>query len=353
MNRINKLVASFPADVGGILVTNPKNQRYLTGVDMEGSGWIFVTAQKTYIVATSLYIEVVTATADASFEVIPSRAMSEIVSPICSEQGIKSVMFEESHVTFAQYENYKKAFGDVELVPAGRIIDQIREFKSADEITTIKRAQSITDAAFAHILPYIKPTATEIDIAVELEFFMRKQGADGVAFDIIAVSGAQSSLPHGKPRNVKLESGFFTVDFGARLNGYCSDMTRTVVIGKADDEMKLLYNTVLTAQKAALDLCAHGVTGAELDKAARDIIESSKFAGRFIHGLGHGTGMNIHEAPSISSGGTTPMAPGHIITIEPGIYLEGKYGCRIEDMVVFTDSGHEIITTSPKELIEL
>ena len=353
MKRIEKLLAALDSDIGGVLVTNPKNQTYLTGVDIEGAGFVFVTRSRTYIITSALYMETAKNQAGDKFEVLQSGKMSEQFGQICTKHDIKKVMFEEGHVTWTQGESYKQAFDKVELVPAGKIIDNIREYKDAEEIASIKRAQQITDAAFTHILPFVKPDVTEVDIAVELEFFMRRMGAEAKSFDIIAVSGAASSLPHGRPRNVKLQPGFFTMDFGCKVNGYCSDMTRTVVIGKADDEMKRLYNTVLTAQMAAIDMLAHGVTGQQLDKAARDVIEGSEFAGRFVHGLGHGVGLNIHEAPGVHGSGTTPMAAGHVITIEPGIYLEGKYGCRIEDMAVFTEGGVEIITQSPKELIEI
>ncbi|MBR2986659.1 MAG: M24 family metallopeptidase, partial [Clostridia bacterium] len=197
------------------------------------------------------------------------------------------------------------------------------------------------------------PDKTEIDVALELEFYMRSHGAEDKSFDTIAVSGSASSLPHGVPRNVKLEKGFFTMDFGALYEGYCSDMTRTVVLGKADDEMKKIYNTVLTAQLAAIEKLAVGVTGKETDKVARDIIYGAGYEGCFGHGLGHGVGMDIHEAPSNSAAGIKPFEIGHVITVEPGIYIEGKYGVRIEDMVVFRDGSVEDITKCPKNLIEL
>ena len=221
----------------------------------------------------------------------------------------------------------------------------------------MKKAQSITDAAFAHIIKFITPNMTEIEVALELEFFMRRMGSEGVAFDTIAVSGSASSLPHGVPRNVKLEKGFFTMDYGAKFDGYCSDMTRTVVLGKADADMKKLYNTVLTAQKAALEHIKEGNLCRDCDKIARDIIDNAGYKGRFGHSLGHGVGMYIHEAPTLS--GKAPedlrLTRGHVVTDEPGIYIEGLYGCRIEDMIaIMPDDGSTYdFTQSPKELIEL
>jgi len=196
---------------------------------------------------------------------------------------------------------------------------------------------------------------TEQDVAVELEYAMRKNGAEGFAFETIAVSGDASALPHGTPRNVKLKAGFLTMDFGAKFEGYCSDMTRTVVIGKADAEMKKLYNTVLEAQLKALDFLREGVDCGEADKVARDVIESHpEYSEAFGHSLGHSIGLFVHETPGLSKRGFgTKLMAGQVTSVEPGIYLFGKYGCRIEDMVAIEENGIHNFTKSPKELIEI
>ena len=195
---------------------------------------------------------------------------------------------------------------------------------------------------------------TETEVAAELEYYMKKNGSEKPSFDTICVSGSNSSRPHGVPRPVKLEKGFLTMDYGAMVNGYHSDMTRTICIGKADDEMKKLYNTVLTAQQAAIEAAHPGMHNAELDKVARDIIDGAGYAECFGHSLGHGVGLLIHEDPRVSSGaGERTLHPGEIITIEPGIYVEGKYGCRIEDMLYITADGKRNLTDCPKELIEV
>lgn len=221
----------------------------------------------------------------------------------------------------------------------------------------MKRAQDIADAAFTHILGYINPDRTEIDVALELEFFMRSHGAEAEAFQTIAVSGSASSKPHGVPRPVKLEKGFLTMDFGARYKGYCSDMTRTVVIGKADAEMKRLYNTVLKAQLTVIEALEAGERGCRrLDGIARDIIDGTEgYTSAFGHSLGHGVGMYIHENPRLSKAAAEDavLKVGQVFTDEPGIYLSGKYGCRIEDMLTLTESGLLNFAHSPKELIEL
>jgi Xaa-Pro aminopeptidase len=215
------------------------------------------------------------------------------------------------------------------------------------------RAQEITDRAFEHILGFINPDRTEIEVALELEFYMRKLGAEGIAFETIAVSGDASSLPHGVPRDVKLKKGFFTMDFGAKFNGYCADMTRTVVIGKADEDIKKVYNTVLSAQTAVLDVLGEGMLCREADKIARDIIYGAGYEGCFGHSLGHGVGMFIHESPRLASVWDKPLEVGNIVTVEPGIYIEGKYGVRIEDMVWLTENGAVNLTKAPKDLIEM
>ena len=198
------------------------------------------------------------------------------------------------------------------------------------------------------------PKMTEKEVALELEFFMRREGAERASFEIIAVSGASSALPHGKCRNQKLSSGFLTMDFGCTVGGYCSDMTRTVVIGKADGEMKRLYQTVLDAQMAALAQIGPGKTGAEIDGIARSLIDNAGYMGAFGHGLGHGVGLYIHEAPSLSARAAEyKLQKGNVVTVEPGIYLMGKYGCRIEDMGAITANGFDNFTHSTKECIEL
>ena len=229
----------------------------------------------------------------------------------------------------------------------------IRQIKDAEEIAKMQKAQDITDKAFAHILKVINRDMTELDVAVELEYAMRKNGAGAFAFDTISVSGDASALPHGTPRNVKLREGFLTMDFGAKFDGYCSDMTRTIVIGKADSEIKKIYNTVLSAQLAAIDYLRAGADCGEADKIARDIINVD-YDGKFGHSLGHSVGLFIHEKPGLSVRGFgRKLRVGEILTVEPGIYIFGKYGCRIEDMVAITDDGVHNFTHSTKELIEI
>ena len=359
MSHLSKLQAAMKAaHTEAIVVSSEVNQRYLSGLNYT-DGYVVVLPEKAFLLADFRYIEDARTQVDTTeFEVVmPDRSMLSYVAAILKDYGVKVALFEEATLSYSLLERFKKTFEGVEMVSgASAMIDGLRLYKDATEIEKMARAQKLTDDAFAHILSFINPDRTEVEVALELEFFMRAHGSEGIAFDIIAVSGTQSARPHGTPRPVKLEKGFFTLDFGAKVDGYCSDMTRTVVIGKADEEVKKVYNTVLKAQTAAIDHLKVGMPCFEADKVARDIIDNAGYKGLFGHSLGHGVGLYIHEAPRFA--GSVPaselLQPGHVVTVEPGIYIEGKYGCRIEDMIAVLEDGtiHDF-TKSPKELIEL
>ena len=359
MSRLQSFKTKM-AEVGfdAAVISSAVNQRYMTNFDYT-DGYVVITKNKSYVLADFRYIEAARNTVDASeYEIVmPEGSMLVNVAAFLDENECKTVAFEDLTLSVADLERMKKTFVGKELVGgASKIADGLRLCKDAGEMEKIKRAQAITDAGFAHMLEWLTPNVTEIEAALELEFFMRRMGSEGIAFDTIAVSGSASSLPHGVPRNVKLEKGFFTLDFGAKVDGYCSDMTRTVVLGKADADMKKLYNTVLAAQTAALDYVQEGALCREADTIARNIINNAGYAGRFGHSLGHGVGMYIHESPRLSQVAPADykLQRGHVVTVEPGIYIEGLYGCRIEDMVgIMPDGSTYDFTQSPKELIEL
>ncbi len=358
MSRLNKFKAEMAKKgFDAAVISSHVNVRYLTDFDYH-DGYVLITKNKSYVLADFRYIEVARATVNPDeFEVImPEGSMLVTIASLLDENGANTVAYEDYTLACADLERMKKTFVGKELAPgASAIADGLRLYKDAGEIEKMKKAQAITDAAFAHIINVLTPNTTEIEAALELEFFMRRNGSEGVAFDTIAVSGSASSLPHGVPRNVKLERGFFTMDFGARFEGYCSDMTRTVVIGKADEDMKKLYDTVLKAQTAALDFLREGIACRDADTVARNVINNAGYEGRFGHSLGHGVGMYIHENPRLSQGAKDDiLTRGHVVTVEPGIYIEGLYGCRIEDMVgVLSDGSVYNFTKSPKEMIEL
>lgn len=340
------------------IVSNSINQRYLSEFPFE-DGLILVTADRSYLITDFRYVEAAKAQATSELTVLtPENGLLMCVAGLLSDHACKMVAVEEDTLSCAAFEHYCERLNAVTVKQgASAILSELREKKDDAELAVIERAQQITDAAFSHILEWLRPDLTEIEVALELEFYMRRLGAETVAFDTIAVSGTNSSRPHGVPRRVKLEKGFLTMDFGARVDGYCADMTRTVVLGKADAEQKRLYNTVLSAQKAALHAAKEGIPCAELDRIAREIIDAvPDYRGSFGHSLGHGVGMLVHENPRLSSRASSEsrLEKGHVVTFEPGIYLEGKYGCRIEDMAcIRSDGSFYDFTKSTKELIEL
>ena len=340
--------------VDAVIVLDELNQHYLSEFAFT-DGFLLITPAKAYLVTDFRYYEMALNSANKSFEILTPDNRAEFIDKALADEGCKKVGFEGGSVSYDVYRHYCEKHPHLTFENIGDTIELIRQIKTPDEIEKMQRAQDITDKAFSHILKVINRDMTELDVAVELEYAMRKNGASAFAFDTISVSGDASALPHGTPRNVKLRSGFLTMDFGAKFDGYCSDMTRTIVIGKADDEIKKLYNTVLSAQLAALDYLKEGADCGEADKIARDIIDAhTEYKGAFGHSLGHSVGLFIHESPRLYSRGFgRKLRVGEILTVEPGIYLFGKYGCRIEDMVAVTEKGIHNFTHSTKELIEI
>ncbi len=339
-----------------VLLTSEINQFYVSGLEFT-DGYVLVGKNCAFLLADFRYIEIAKITACDAFQVImPKISMATQLTEIISGQEFKTVAIEDATLSCSALEKLKKNIPNTEFLSGGSfMLDCLREIKDADEIASMAKAQNIADLAFTHILDFINYERTEIEIALELEFFMRSHGARATSFDTIAVSGTASSLPHGVPQNKKLERGFLTMDFGAKVDGYCSDMTRTVVIGHADSEMKKLYATVKQAQQMALDFIRAGVICREADSVARDYIEKSGYSGLFGHSLGHGVGLYIHENPRLSQAAAPEarLMSGQVVTDEPGIYIAGKYGCRIEDMLLVTDEGNMNFATSTKELIEI
>ena len=262
-------------------------------------------------------------------------------------------------IAFASYmpetfRQFKERFSKFEYEPLGDRLEKLRRVKTEREIEKIRAAQALAEAAYAYILPRIEVGRTELSLAAELEYYMKRNGASGPSFDTICVSGSRSSLPHGTPTEARLEKNcFITMDFGCKLDGYSSDMTRTVCLGKADEEMKKVYETVLLAQETALKKIKAGLTGKEIDAAARDVIAAAGYGDCFGHSLGHGIGLKVHEAPSFSPSFEEAIPAGAVMSVEPGIYLPGKFGVRIEDLVVVRETGFENLNTSSKLLLEL
>ena len=353
MNHLTDVRAALTErGADALLVLDELNQHYLSGFAFT-DGFLLITAVGAYLVTDFRYYENAGKHAYADFEVVMPEDRRAFIDEKLSEAGAKTVGFEGNSVSYATYLSYKDAHPDVKFVDIGDMIEELRRLKTPEELEKMQKAQDITDLAFSHIVKVLTPKMTEIEVAAELEYIMRKNGADGFAFDTIAVSGDASALPHGTPRNVPLKKGFLTMDYGAKFDGYCSDMTRTVVIGRADEEIKKVYHTVLRAQTEAMAYLKEGADCGEADKIARDIIDAS-YPGTFGHSLGHSVGLYIHESPRLYSRGFgKKLRSDEIVTVEPGIYLFGKYGCRIEDMVAIRKDGVHDFTRSPKDLIEI
>ncbi|MBR6917307.1 MAG: aminopeptidase P family protein [Clostridia bacterium] len=356
MTRLERIKQEMKTTgVDAIYITSTENHRYACSFN-NPDGQVLITKNKSYVFADFRYIEAAKRESADGFEVVmPTKEETEYLRECLDENEVKTLGFEEGDMTFKHYSKLKEALSGVEFVPSAKVMDALRITKTQDEVDCIVKAQRIAEAALEELLGRIKYDMTEKEVAAELEYLMKRGGAENISFDTIAVSGSNSSSPHGVPRNVRLERGFLTLDFGATIDGYHSDMTRTVVIGKADADMKRLYDTVLKAQTAVLDVIKEGEYNREMDKIARDIIDSTEYKGCFGHSLGHGVGLLIHELPNLS-----PKSPegltlkrGEIVTVEPGIYVEGKYGCRIEDMVYITEGSAVNLTKAPKELIEI
>lgn len=342
------------AGLDAAIILDELNQHYLSGFEFS-DGLLLITQKKAYLITDFRYYEMAQKGAFSEYEVIIPDKRKDTITEILTAENVKRIGFEGSFVPYKTYSRYVEDFGFCEFVSIGTMVEELREIKDSSEISKMQKAQDITDAAFSALMTVITPEMTEIEVAAELEYRMRRMGASGFAFSTIAVSGDASALPHGVPRNVKLKKGFLTLDFGAKYDGYCADMTRTVVIGRADSEIKHLYNTVLSAQTAALEFLKAGADAGEADKVARDIIDSyDAYKGSFGHSLGHGVGLYIHESPRLSKlGFGRKLRVGEIVTVEPGIYLYGKYGCRIEDMVAIEEGGILDFAHSTKELIEI
>lgn len=344
----------LPEEIDAVIINSGENRRYLTNMK-SSAGTLIFTKEKAYFIVDFRYIEKAR-TVITDFDVmLQSDDIYAQIDDIFKQNKVKTVALETNHITISQLEKYKTKLAGYEFSKTNAIsesITKLRMIKSPKELEHIRKAQEITDKAFSHVLGYIKTGITELDIQTELEYTMKKLGASNLAFDSIIVSGVNSSLPHGTPSEKIVEFGdFITMDFGAAFSGYCSDMTRTIAMGEISAEQKKVYDTVSQAQLMAIDAIKAGVIYSDIDKIARDYIYSQGYEGCFGHGLGHSLGLNIHEEPRFSTFCKDVAMENTVMTVEPGVYLDGKFGVRIEDMVIITKNGCEIITKSEKKLI--
>lgn len=345
------------SNVDAVLVSSEKNRFYFTEFASTFGYLALFPDNKSVFITDPRYYEMAQALACENVEVRQiANGLSAygMITELFKERSVKTVGYEDTEMVVADYAQLLEAFADFELVGVGKYINFVRSFKSEQEIEYIKKAQAITDAAFSSILGYIKTGVTERDIAVELEYQMAKRGSDGLAFETIIASGVNSSKPHAHPTSKVIESGdAVTMDFGARYNGYCSDMTRTVFVGEPNEEMRKIYNVVTLAQNMGINNAYAGMTGKELDAFCREIIKANGYGEYFTHSTGHSLGIDIHETPYASMRSDDKLDVGQIITCEPGIYIPGLGGVRIEDMLLFEEDGVIDLTMSDKNIIIL
>ena len=351
MNNLEKYV-SLLKDGEGLLLTSRYSRYYGCGCDI-AEGVAVVSKNGARYFTDSRYIEAAQNGIKAMevLEMNRENRYSKLINTACKDFGITTLGIEEDYMTLAEFNDFKELL-EAQLLPMSAAINSFRSVKEDWELAYMKEAQRITDKTFTEILSVIKPGMTEKQLQAELIYLMYKNGGEGLSFDPIVVSGPNTSLPHGVATDRVIEKGdFITMDFGVYYKGYCSDMTRTVAVGFVTEEMEKVYNTVLQAQCAAIEATKAGVTGADVDGVARKVIADAGYGDYFGHGYGHSLGMECHEMPSCSPSGKETMAVNMVTSAEPGIYLPGKFGVRIEDVVIFKDGGCENITKSPKNLI--
>ncbi len=337
------------------LITDDANRRYVTGFP-SSAGAVLITPERAQFFIDSRYFESAQKNVTACEVVLMKQFLPQLAEALIVS-GTQKLFLETRHTDYTTVLHYREELDPVVIADEPMLDDllhDLRVVKSPEEAENIRKAQKLTDRTFDYVLKQIGVGKTEREIALDMEFFMRRLGSEGVSFDFIVISGKNSSLPHGVPTDKKIEAGdFVTMDFGAVVNGYRSDMTRTVAVGFVTDEQKAVYETVLAAQCAALSAIHAGAACNEIDRIARDRIAAAGYGEYFGHGLGHSVGLEIHESPACSPNDKTVLQSGTVMTVEPGIYLPDRFGVRIEDMVLVTETGCENLTKSPKELIVL
>ena len=351
MKNLEKYLTLLDGEVDGLLLTSRYSRHYGAEFDI-AEGVAIVTKKGCRYFTDSRYIESAQNNLKG-FEVLCVDGIGyfKLLNDAIADFEVTTLGYEEQYLTVAELMGYEKNL-NAKLVPMNKEISGFRGVKEEWELDRMRKAQQITDKAFAEVLGRIKPGMTELELQAELIYCLYKNGATALAFDPIVVSGPNTSLPHGVAGERVIQEGdFVTMDFGAQYKGYCSDMTRTVAVGYATEEMEKVYNTVLQAQLAGLAITKAGTIGQDIDAAARQVITDAGYGPYFGHGYGHGVGLEIHESPSPNARNEEPMPVGAVCSAEPGIYLPGKFGVRIEDVTIFQEGGHENITASPKNLI--
>lgn len=353
MNTSLKLLAAMmPEGTDAVLISSETNRRYFTGFASD-AGYLFVTRSQAWLLTDFRYTEAARREVK-DVNVLEFRKLSETLGTIISENNIRTVALEGSGFNLNEAARIEKMLEPAAVVKNEKLdeaVGKLRIVKTSSEVEKIMQAQRITERALEETLPLVKEGVMERDIALELEYRIKKLGAEDISFDLITIAGANTSMPHGVPGENRIRKGdFITFDIGALYKGYHSDMTRTYAFGDVTEKQKRVYKTVYEAQQLGLDTVRAGIAAGDVDKAARDYIYQAGFEGCFGHSTGHGVGLDIHELPTVSSGNDTILQSGMVITVEPGIYLAGEFGVRIEDTVVVTSDGYINLCTLPKEL---
>lgn len=353
LDRISRLREKMETKkIHGVFLSGDHNRNYLSGFTGNES-FALITMDKTFFITDSRFTEQALNQVKG-FEVVQyskNKTLAEFLGELIKNNNVKTIGFEENILTYKDYVTYQEHF-KCEMVPLEGMVEELRVIKDNGELKTLGAAAEIADNAMEHMIKFIRYGMTEVEIGLELEMFMKKNGASALSFPSIVASGVRSSLPHGEATAKKVMEGeFLTLDYGCVYKGYCSDMTRTLVLGKPNSKMKEIYNIVLEAQLSAEKTFKPGIPALYVDKVARDYITSYGYGDNFGHSLGHGVGREVHEAPTIGYRNAGLLKPGMVVTNEPGIYLTGFGGVRIEDMLVITENGSRNLTKSPKEMI--
>ena len=352
LQKIRKKMSE--SNIDSLIIVNASNIRYLTGFCGE-NGYAVISRSRALLCVNPLYIEDARSSVGSRYEIVEVK--EDIFKNLAGFTRLfrgKKTGFEADHTTCSSHARLKKALAESKLVSTKGFIEAFREVKYPYEIDAVKKAQAISERVFSHILSCVKEGVEERELALEIDYQFRKQGGERSAFETICASGPNTSKPHATASQRKIASGDLVLfDMGTVVDGYASDMTRTVVLGKAGDEQKRAYTAVLDAQNAALERICHGMKCSEADSIARNVLEKAGYGVRFVHSLGHGVGLDVHENPYLSKRSDTVLQKNSIVTIEPGVYIPGWGGIRIEDMAVITDNACDNLTKAPKHLIEL
>ncbi len=352
MNEKTKKLCELIEHDQAIIISDKFNRRYLTGF-VSSAGLVIITKRNSYVLVDSRYFEAAKK-AIGFAQIVLSSNFYDDAKEILSNNSIKQVYLEHD-ITFSTLKRFEESLNEIEFVPKKEVticIKEQRTVKSEQELNDIRKAQSIADRSFLELLEHIKPGVTENEVAARLEYIMRQNGSSGASFETIVLFGQRTSLPHGRPSECKLsKQDIILLDFGATVNGYRSDMTRTFFIGEATKQQQDVYKTVVKAKNMAIAMIRPGEKCSDIDAAARNFIDSGEYKNKFGHGLGHSVGLEIHETPAFSHVSNQILNVGTVMTVEPGIYLEGNFGVRVEDIGVVTNDGFSVFTTSSEQLM--